>query len=283
MSEDLYPWRCIHCQRINKKTATKCAICESHWTTGVRHRTQPKPKTYHQDNSWQDWEQPWENEADNAWNWENWEGAKSRSLSRATIRSESRGSEPGSKGPTSRKGKGKSKMKDQSKEGKGQNQGEMATSPFAPLAKELTPWPALDSSAHSFATAPSAPSANPIAASMAQSQRDQEAVALLKQAYPDPSKMPADSKAFIEQVEKENAKAVTKNLHWTTRAMGRAQKTLADTLESKKAHRARWATHVAEALKIWEAQLQEYRQQQNAFQEVILQAKQDIDSALFAV
>eukprot|EP00435_Cladocopium_sp_Y103_P029180 s1089_g7.t1 len=150
----------------------------------------------------------------------------------ATHRSTSQHTDSGSKGPRRRNGKGKSrgKMNDQFPEGKGTGGGtggENKPSPFTPLAKELPQWPSLENTTTNFASAPSSSSA-------LQSQRDQEAVLLLKQAYPDPSKMPPESKEFIERVEKENAKAVTKNLHWTTRAMGRAQKTLADTLEAKK-------------------------------------------------
>eukprot|EP00435_Cladocopium_sp_Y103_P007531 s495_g2.t1 len=239
------------------------------YVKGVRHNTQPKKATYqesYQDTSWGDWDQPWEGE-DATWIRGN---AQSRSLSRTTIRSEK--TDSGSKGPRYRKnqGKGKNKAKEQTKDGKGHGHGESTVSPFAPLTKELPAWPAPDS-ATSFSAATSSNA-------LAQSQRDQEAVALLKQAYPDPTKMPAESKEFIEKVEKENAKAVTKNLHWTTRAMGRAQKTLAEALDSKKSHRGRWATHVSEAIKVWETQLQEYRQQQNAFQEVILKARQDIES-----
>eukprot|EP00435_Cladocopium_sp_Y103_P037969 s3048_g10.t1 len=260
---DLYPWKCVHCQRINKKTATKCAVCKAYWTTGTRRRTQPRP-TY-QDTSWQEWEQPWEEE-DSLW-----EPPKSRSTSQATHRSTSQNTDSGSKGPRRRKGKGKgkSKVNEQNPEGKGQTGGGVRASPFAPLAKEMPTWLSLESSAVNFASAPSSSSA-------LQNQRDQEAVALLKQAYPDPSKMPPESKEFIEHVEKENAKAVTKNLHWTTRAIGRAQKTLSEALEAKKVHRTRWAAHVTEAIKIWEGQLKDYRQEQNAFQEVINKSRSDI-------
>ena len=62
MSQELWPWKCSNCQRINKKTAVECALCRSHWSSGTRHRTQPQQQTY-SDHAWEVWEAD-----DAAWN-----------------------------------------------------------------------------------------------------------------------------------------------------------------------------------------------------------------------
>eukprot|EP00435_Cladocopium_sp_Y103_P040547 s3226_g11.t1 len=181
---------------------------------------------------------------------------RERSLSRSRFAQQAG---DGSRSPRARKGKGKGKTAEK-----------MAASPFAPLAKALPPWPSTDS------TNSAAPTGSGNANSTALA-RDQEAVKLLKQAYPDGVNMPQDSKDFIERVEKETARTVTKSLHSTTTAMDKAQKTLSDALEAKKAHRKRWADHMTEAIKVWKGQLQDYRQQQSALQEVINKSRIDIE------
>ena len=143
---ELWPWRCNNCQRINKKQAIKCALCYAHWTSGTRHNTQPKQQPQHQENAgWQDWGK-WSRE------WDEWEQTdashhwdRSRSQSQASTRSaksdayKNQKSHKGNKGQHKGKGKGgKSKAKDSANASKQQ-------SPFAPLATELPPWPALES------------------------------------------------------------------------------------------------------------------------------------------
>ena len=117
-----------------------------------------------------------------------------------------------------------------------------------------------------------------------------EVLGALRAAYTDQSLIPSDTKelitkleAEIERLEKEFTKATTKNLHSATKALGKAQKTLTETLEAKRVHRARWTKHVAEAAKAWEGQLHEYRQQQSSLQEVATKARADIESARSAI
>ena len=45
MTDELWPWKCVHCQRINKKTALKYAICQAHWSSGAKHSTEPRQRT----------------------------------------------------------------------------------------------------------------------------------------------------------------------------------------------------------------------------------------------
>lgn len=100
---------------------------------------------------------------------------------------------------------------------------------------------------------------------------------MLRSAYSESNPMPQDVKEYVEKLEKETAKTVTKTLHSATTAMGKAQKTLADTLDAKKQHKARWTAHITEAIKTWKAQLQDYRKQQNTLQEIANKAKADIE------
>lgn len=117
-----------------------------------------------------------------------------------------------------------------------------------------------------------------------------EVVQALKNAYPDHATVPPDTKDLIEKMEKdieklekENSKSTTKNLHSATTALGKAQKTLTEALDARRAHRLRWTKHIADAVKLWESQLHEYRQQQASFQEVASKARADIEFARSAI
>ena len=289
---ELWPWRCNNCQRINKKQAIKCALCYAHWTSGTRHNTQPKQQPQHQENAgWQDWGE-WSRE------WDEWEQTdashhwdRSRSQSQASTRSaksdayKNQKSHKGNKGQHKGKGKGgKSKAKDSANASKQQ-------SPFAPLATELPPWPALESTTVNLMPSVASTS-SPFTAIQANESiaQKREVVSALKTAYTDPAMMPQDTRDLIvkmetdiEKLEKEHSKATTKNLHSATTALGKAQKTLTETLEAKRVHRARWTKHVAEAAKTWEGQLHEYRQQQASLQEVATKARADIEGARSAI
>ena len=162
-----------------------------------------------------------------------------------------------------------------------------AHSPFANLVQDLPPWPAADNSTSSLM-----PSVTPFTNAQALDTISQkkEVVSALKTAYPEASQIPADTKELIsklesdiEKLEKEYSKSTTKNLHAATTALGKAQKTLAETLESKKVHRSRWTKHVAEAAKTWEGQLHEYRQQQAEFQTIAAKGRADIETARQAI
>lgn len=290
MESELWPWRCTSCQRINKKQAIKCVICYAHWTSGTRHNTQPKQQPQHQENAgWNDWEE-WSQEWDE---WENgqrprqWERSQSRSQSQAStrsVKSETQKKHSNKKGNIKGRGKGKKgKTKDAANAS--------LQSPFAPLAAELPPWPSLENAASNLM--PTIPTTStPFMAAQANESiaQKKEVVSALKNAYTDPVMMPQDTKdlilkmeADIERMEKEHSKATTKNLHSATTALGKAQKTLTEALEARRAHRSRWTKHVAEAVKTWEAQLHEYRLQQASLQEVAAKARMDIETARNAI
>ena len=291
---ELWPWRCGHCQRINKKQTIKCVICYAHWTSGTRHNTEPKQQLQHQENaSWKDWDE-WSREWDA---WENtdaphhWDRAQSRSQSQASTRS---AKSDAHKHHSSKKG-GKGKHKGKSKGGKNKSKdiasSSLGQSPFTPLATELPPWPSLEGAASNLMpTVP--PSSTPFMVAQANETiaQKREVVNALKTAYTDSAMMPQDTKDLIvkmendiEKLEKEHSKATTKNLHSATTALGKAQKTLPETLEAKRAHRSRWTKHVAEAAKTWEGQLHEYRRQQASLQEVAAKARVDIENARNAI
>ena len=284
---DLFPWRCIHCQRINKKVAEQCALCKAHWTTGMRHNTAPNahkatayrdawpPKEQHY--AWEDWE-----------NWDNWQQRPSRSQSRTKSPRATKGSQS----PRGRKGKGKGIGKHNTKhkdaaagtpgaETQGMN---YSSSPFAPLAASLPPWPSLEGLSQNLM--PATPSAASSSNNLEVLAQKRECVAALKVAYPDISVAPQETQELIEKMdkdierlEKENSKFVTKNLHAATKTLGKAQKTLTEALESRKVHRTRWIKHITEAVTTWQTQLQEYQKQQGVFQTAATKARADIETA----
>ena len=295
MEEELWPWRCTRCQRINRKNALKCAICQAYWTSGTRHSTQPKPKNAASP-EWEEWSQQWDASQD-AWNWE--DHAQSRSQSRSSahsMHSAHSGTSVQSEGKGKRRSRGKGKGKESHKKGQKKGKGPakdrnatLASSPFAPLTAELPPWPPMDSAVTNQMPV-ILPAQQATQSPMENIAQKKEVVQALKAAYPEISQAPQETRDLIdkmekdiEQLEKENNKSTTKNLHASTKALGKAQKTLTETLEAKRTHRLRWTKHVAEAAKSWESQLHEYRQQQAALQEIAAKARQDIETARNAI
>ena len=101
----------------------------------------------------------------------------------------------------------------------------------------------------------------------------------LKEAYPDEGSRPQNVKDMIEKAERDAVKDVTKGLHSATKALSRAQKTLAEALDAKQKHKAQWAKHVSDAIQTWQNHLQNFRTQQKSFQDVTNKAKRDIEMA----
>ena len=292
---ELFPWKCTQCQRINKKVATHCVVCHVHWTTGVRHQTEPKQPTYQattyrdawpatHNHEWGQWEK-WEAD-DNSWSWQlPLDKTQSRSHSQSTHSSHSsRGRKGKGSGKSKKKGKTKAKEVVQM-ESKGT--GGTSVSPFSPLAAAMPAWSTTDAAATS-STPFTTSTFNPNTAE--QLAQKKECVAALKAAYPDGATIPMDTKELIEKmdkdierIEKDNNKFVTKNLHSATKSLGKAQKTLTETLEAKRSHRTRWLKHITEAVTTWQGQLKEYQKQQSAFQDVVKKAKEDIEQARSAI
>ena len=101
----------------------------------------------------------------------------------------------------------------------------------------------------------------------------------LKEAYPDEKTRPQNVKEMIEKAERDSVKDITKGLHTATKALSKAQKTLAENMNAKQQHRAQWAKHVGEAIQAWQGQLQEFKRQQKLFQEIHAKAQNDIEVA----
>lgn len=263
--EDTYPWKCGYCARLNKKTHTTCPKCQSHWSKGTRHNTEPRGKeTAYRTDTWDVWD-TWDQSAQ-TWEGDSWSWQASPSTPRQRTQS-----------PRARKGKVKGK-ESKGKETKGKGGADVAnSSPFAPLAPSLPPWPTTETSGASlFATS----SVSTTAMSSGHTTQDVIAMAAaLKEAYPDEKTRPDYVKVLIEKAEKETAKDVAKGLHAATKALSKAQKVLRENNEAKKHHKAQWAKHVGEAIQTWQTQLREFRKQQTSFQEVSEKAKHDIDQA----
>ena len=263
--EDTYPWKCGYCSRLNKKTHTTCPKCQSHWSQGTRHNTEPRGKEIaYRTDGWETWG-AWDQSAQ-TWEGDSWSWQASPSTPRQRTQS-----------PRARKGKMKGKEgKGKDSKGKGGADG-VNSSPFAPLAPSLTPWPMTETSGASLFGIPSTSTA-----AMPAGTNTQDVLAMaaaLKEAYPDEKARPDNVKLLIDKAEKETAKDVAKGLHAATKALSKAQKVLRENNEAKQHHKAQWAKHVGEAIQTWQNQLREFRKQQTAFQEVSEKAKHDIDQA----
>jgi len=263
--EETYPWKCSYCARLNKKIHTTCPKCRAHWSTGIRHNTEPRGKeTAYRTDTWDSWD-AWEQSAPE-WEGSSWSWRAAPSTPRQRTQS-----------PRARQGKGKGK-ESKGKDGKGKGGAELVgSSPFAPLAPSIPPWPTTETSGTSlFATS----NASATAASSSHTTQDVIAMAAaLKEAYPDEKARPEYVKALVEKAERETAKDVAKGLHAATKALSRAQKVLRENNEARQHHKAQWAKHVGEAIQTWKSQLQEFRKQQSSFQDVSIKAKNDIDVA----
>jgi len=281
MEMELFPWRCIHCQRINKKVAEKCVICGAHWSTGIRHNTEPRA---HKATAYRDAWPPQTSQY--AWeeDWKDWQCHSNRSQSR----SKSPRVHQTSQSPRGRKSKGKGVGKHKHKDA-GLNvpsteaQNTYSTSPFTPLTATMPPWPSPEGMTQNLMPAAATPTNSNSLELLAQKR---ECVAALRVAYPDISSAPQETQELIkkmdkdiDRLEKDNSKFVTKNLHAATTMLGKAQKMLTEALESKKIHRTRWIKHITEAVTTWQAQLQDYQKQQATFHAAATKARADIETA----
>eukprot|EP00435_Cladocopium_sp_Y103_P027234 s1491_g6.t1 len=105
------------------------------------------------------------------------------------------------------------------------------------------------------------------------------AVQLLRIAYQDPDSRPQDVQALLDKADKEAGRTNIKSIHAATRSLDKAQKTLQDSVAAKKNHRLLWTQHVAEGIKVWEAQLESYRVHQANLAEQAARARAEIAQA----
>lgn len=265
-----FPWRCV-CGRINKKYATQRAVCWGSWKNGTRHPTQPK---YQEAQNWDTYGwQEWENWEENL----NWASSRSSSRSSARYRQDGGGqAQPSQQKPIQKGKKGKGKGKKGTKHGMPQSQGGVAeqVSPFQ-QGDSFAPWTQMDVSQFTPATAPpSSPFASQMPAST--TSEKQEMVEHLRKAYPDPAKMPEDTKLFIEKTEQETGRMGIKNLHQATKYLGKVKKHLEEVTDQRRAHRSLWMTHLSNGIKMWEKQLEDFRRHQATLTEQAGKARSEI-------
>lgn len=270
-AEEAYPWVCP-CGRLNKKTAIECALCWGHWTKGYKHDVTPKKATYSGDSqwkgSWDDWDQ-WSETWKEPSEWNDWD--ESGSAGRTGSQSpRSRLHQQDATSPRTRmvKGKGKGKRK-----GKGKAKGEQAASPFTSgkgAFSSLPQWPKWETPE---------PMVSPFqSAQSSKSSTMQEMATHLRSAYREKD-TPAEVQAFLEKAEKEHSRNSIKSLHAATKSLDHAQKALRDAVTAKKEHRLQWTKHVGEGIKVWEAQLENYRVHQASLAEHAARARAEIEAS----
>ena len=265
-NDTYYPWKCS-CGRINKKWATTCAICWGKWTDGTRHPTRPKNQEAHEWNAytWDDWE-------DNA----SWASSRSTSRTSTKYRLDGDG-QPGQQKPFKKgKGKGQGKGKKGPTKGLSQNKGSQVehVSPFQ-QGESFAPWTPMDIS--QFGSI-SAPPVNPFASQMpaTSSNEKQEFLDHLRKAYPDPNTMPEETKQFIAKTEQETGRMGIKSLHQATKHLGKVKKHLGEVADQRRAHRSLWMAHLANGIKLWEKQLEDYRKHQATLTELAGKARSEV-------
>eukprot|EP00438_Fugacium_kawagutii_P033231 Skav228415 [mRNA] locus=scaffold1325:97576:109501:+ [translate_table: standard] len=112
------------------------------------------------------------------------------------------------------------------------------------------------------------------------SSNNAEMVMQIKKAYAGKEDtIPPGIKEILDKYEQESGKSLIKSMHAATTALGRGKKNLAELTEAKKLLRSQWLVHLTESTKMWETQLQEYRQQLALLQEQSGKAAAEIDQA----
>ena len=188
-----------------------------------------------------------------------WEGPTPQS-SRRTPRQRSSSARSKGRGKGKAKEKGKDKGKEQRKDSVQQpSPFLMMPSPEVPVS---APFPAASHLAMPEPT--SAPS---------------ELLSAIRRAFPDSQAIPQEIKDAIEKTENVVSRQLTQDLHRATTSMGKAQKTLKELMDAKERHRLQWLQHLAESLKSWQQQLENYDTKQSEFVDSIEKAKQDMEGA----
>eukprot|EP00435_Cladocopium_sp_Y103_P058654 s2453_g20.t1 len=252
---DLYPWRCNYCQRLNRKVATQCAICQSHWSTGTRHNTEPKAQT--QVYQW--------GQEDAVWNWQE---TPKESKPRSSTRSSS----------ARRRAKGQGK--DKGKKGK---QTATQPSPFQGAAP-LTPWPTTESIFGQAVTTPQGPIVPEAAASSSTSTAAAltahvELVTAVRKTYPDVSKAPQDIQAALKKADQNLSKQIGSDLHKASSQIEKSSKQLTSLRSARAKHKDTWMKHLRDSVATWESQIKAYQEQQQIYIDQINRAKSEISLA----
>eukprot|EP00435_Cladocopium_sp_Y103_P061061 s1330_g22.t1 len=286
---DLWPWVCP-CGRINKKQATACALCQTHWSKGRRHDTTPRMYQWQQNEDW-DWNSGWN------------QGDASHAAQSPRGRSKGKPGKSPRKRSAGRKGQGKGMPPEQTGKGKfGEASTDLAQpSPFNVSAKggqpalAQQPWPAFETmsfgpfpvsnpgiAASNVSPFPVAASAAPVTPSLGSttpaSSNNIEMAAALRNAYKD-KPVPPEVQEILDRADQELGRNNIKALHSATAALGRAQKKLREVVTMRNSQRLMWTKHVTEAVAIWENQLESYRIGQAQLTEQAVFARMEVGNA----
>ena len=149
----------------------------------------------------------------------------------------------------------KGKTKDTASGVRGQettNPTNYSSSPFAPLAVTMPPWPSVEGAAQNLMPTVTAAASSSNVEVLAQKK---ECVAALRIAYPDVKAAPPDTQELIEKMDKEIERLEKENNRFVR------------------------TKHITEAVTTWQNQLQDYQKQQATFKEVASKARSDIETA----
>lgn len=252
--QESWPWTCRFCGVDNSKIASYCQGCGAWWEQAYVKEKKPRGPSQPKDKN------------KNKWDWPKQAGAPP-----------GEGKRPNSRKPAK---KPKEPKQDGEKEWPSLTPSSSALSPFGHVAAAsslASPWTAQDPNV--FTALSPSPSTTSTAVSTVM-QNNSELIKALKDAYQGKEDtMPEHVRSMLDTGEQEQGKLLTKQLHSATSALGKARKNLTEIMESKRVHRLAWTKHLTESLAMWEQQLQDYRQQQAAYQEKATAASEEVSKA----
>lgn len=237
------PWKCRDCRKLAKATADYCPHCGNFWSSCW-------DKNYvHQNGQLNNYAGDYRDEG--SWRWPSTSRRQpSASPRRRRKPSQSPRGQPPLEDKGS-KGKGnKNKAKGAKEAGKGKDSQE-------PAYKTLDP-PLPPQVANPFAASTSSGLSTP-----STSTEVQQMIQALKNAYPDPSQIPAPLQQWTVKAEASEDKDCTRNLHKETTRLGQAQKMLRETRLALTSYEKAWKDHVMSALALLKEQKEAYQQQRS--------------------
>eukprot|EP00435_Cladocopium_sp_Y103_P030108 s854_g7.t1 len=218
----------------------------------------------------------WSSEWDNQWTeWEDNSAAHRQPTQSPRGRKPQRQPDQSPRSRNAPKGKGKVKGK--------QKSDNVTSHPFGKGGAEpLPPWPTWDVTEAGISPFSSNAGASSDMAT-AHGSTLQQMAGQLRKAYQDADTIPDDVQELLDRADKEANRSNIMSLHSATQTLDRAQIALQEATTARKEHRLHWTKHVAEGIKIWEAQLESFRVHQAALSEKAAAARAEINSARRAI
>eukprot|EP00438_Fugacium_kawagutii_P031376 Skav227564 [mRNA] locus=scaffold154:55393:60511:- [translate_table: standard] len=237
-------WKCGSCNKTVSYKFNFCGKCGWHWQNGSQQRAHtPKQRpsnAYPKNQDYPNWEWPKPGQ-----NPQPKKPPKDRSKSARKEAKDRRAKEKKEK-------QNRGKEEDQPPEG-------------IPL------WPGGPPSLEPFAT--------PAPSNAASSSTNAELLQALKSAYTNTSDMPGHVKSLIEKTEIDQSKAKIKDLHAATTLLGKSEKNVKAAQLARRTHRLAWLKHLVESIKVWEKQLEGFRQKEAQLQEAATIARKELSNA----